>query len=495
MTNTYLSRFSHFEQLADVQMLAMMSCILSSSSSSHNRAVTASLNSATGRSIVSTPSNSVIKPLPKLTIGQTSYFPSDEVAFSLLSINDNIRSGATKGRRAKTEPSSLASSFGATNSDPVTTQSAGITPPSSYKPRRGIERSDSNTHTNSSSPERLRQLHRSTSNLASTFASLSRPFSLSASASSSPPIAFNRKRTSPVESYGGPGSQSVTWGATSIFGKSLSSMDESKSIDTPSELRISESSPLKKAADKNIEIKVSLKNQDQFHNEGYSSISFLESNDEWRYQASIAAYAGILSIWNLPLARAEILKYNTRTMNKTELSPKGSHDHGSVLSIGKRTTTTSLAHLNHGNLELKRRSDDYRDSKLPVICILCELLAQGRGSSCLSCGHFLHSACRTLLLSDPEVGNGMCISGCDCYCNEQIHVIVDWPVDELQFQRSSAPSTIREVVESEKIWESPWDEGEDIAYESLARNLGKHGKTKRVQSWKGRETRANSVGH
>jgi len=62
--------------------------------------------------------------------------------------------------------------------------------------------------------------------------------------------------------------------------------------------------------DGNTAIRVTLKNQDQFDDEGCLSAPLLDRSKEWLYRHYREQYAEQLSIWNLIMQRAEILKFN-----------------------------------------------------------------------------------------------------------------------------------------------------------------------------------------
>ena len=439
-----------------------------------------------------------------------AYFPSLEVASSLLGTEESSSVGWHPVAKTTMDPSSLESSFGAPNSE---TQSAGLTPPYPFRPTPNIsERTNFTESSMSSSPEQLRQTHRSNSNLAASFAaSFSRPFSFSASASSSPPNpSMTKKRASPLSGYGGLQLQNVAWGTSSTVGKSLSSTDEPRSISATLDRRSDEKVRRRKAGGgstrKSTKIKVTLKNQDRFLNDGYSDVPLLDPAEAWRYKAYRQAYAYLLTIWEMPLTKAEVLKFNSHESLPQDGNTRVPNSEDASLAIGKRMGHRNSTSTGHGALDLRvpchvcsepRPSDLDAGAKcaacnaraVPPSCVLCAELIRGRASPCLNCGHVLHASCLTLIQrsADVDLESGVmeCITGCWCPCLAYSQVEVPWPLagmDELlpherqARKASSTPSTIREVDESmaqdESVHDAAW---EDVAYVSLARNLAAAG--------------------
>lgn len=98
--------------------------------------------------------------------------------------------------------------------------------------------------------------------------------------------------------------------------------------------------------------------------------------------------------------------------------------------------------------------------------------------------------------------NGECVTGCGCFCADHLVVNVQTPVSTYGTMPSISASGIfaneqeelgwRDVGEDIEAAES--DAWEDVAYESLARNLGgKFLTPKPSQIWRGGETRKGSL--
>ena len=484
-------------------MLAMMSCVLSHYPVITNMKQTSSERNCHGLRISRASS-------PYTEIRQW-YYPSHAVANSLLHSTPAMWTTRENAKRHVFDPPSFASSLGASSSDPNTPLSMGGTPPLVYRPNQpSYERPDLSNQVISTSPEHFRHPQRSNSNLASAFAaSFPLPFGFNASASSSPPSSYVKKRDSPAGSYGTGHPQSTTWGAANIFGRSWSGTEEPKSRSTTSEFRQQKF----KSHNRQAEMKVRLKNQHLFDGEGHSSTPLLDYTQLWRYCLYRDAYAHLLFIWGLPMARSEMLQYNNISGMIKNPSKIVSIDPRTSPILGRKSSHTSVVITEGLTLELVRTclgcgdTIELEASKLPLkcfacrskstplLCALCDKVIRGRAAPCISCGHVLHAACISLLTTDLDYSKetGMCICGCDCCCMEQIVVEVKWPNEN---KEPISPLFPRFMVSNEVnkyAWGDDYRMGEDVAYESLAKNLGVAGlkslKPKTSQIWRGREKR------
>lgn len=516
-------RFRYFEQLADVQMLALLACVFSEHPITRplrKSSVLVKKPMRSGDSAHSMLSSSVVNPevysSPK---GFPDYYPSQEVAWSLHQPLLPKVSKLHGTQLINSTPHSTGSSLGASTSDPNTLFSTGVTPPQSYRPSRiNFERSNSYTQSLSTSPEQYRLAHRSTSNLASAFASVSfsRPFSFAASASSPPPAPYSKKRPSPVGSYAaGTAPLGVTWGGSSVFGRSSAITEDPKPVSV-----LSNSEDEKDILGiKEPSIGIRLKNQDLFDLEGYASVPLLNPDDEWKYQAYRNAYANMLIVWEMPMASCEVLKYNQLSKSPPNSTPDLDEDpDASMITLGKaskkaveapdeerlgvrwmRTCTTC------GNVAQHKQAGSHDSSKCNVCkqkqgimsCVLCTEIVIGLSSPCLACGHVVHSACRSQILVSDLDSRGECISGCGCVCADHVVVEVEMAPEPL----SSVPSTHTLMGANEQEQHGWLDDQDDdlwedvAAYESLAKNLGgagrgvkgRHLTPKPSQIWRGQE--------
>ncbi|KAL8998792.1 MAG: hypothetical protein Q9169_002242 [Polycauliona sp. 2 TL-2023] len=308
--------FDHFEQLADVQMLAMLACVLQSPSTTTTTPATAHVN----------PYEHGVN-IDFQAVSSSRSLAATDRYYSFAESNcdapkPNItKPGFARGMRKSTSGSpSTGSSVGASASDHMIPYSTGLTPPSSLKPNRGQHERSLTQIPLSSSPEQYRYGHRSSSTLASAFAaSLVRPFSFSTHDSSSPPGAHPRKPASPAASYSGREASNSAWGkasndATIINLRGSSSKSRNKNTN---------------AWEKPSSFEVKLKNQDQFHNDGYAVEPLLDASKEIRYSAYRSLYASMLLNWGLPVASSKVLQYNAKGLG-TFMPHQGGRDRSRI---------------------------------------------------------------------------------------------------------------------------------------------------------------------
>ena len=479
-------RFRYYEQLADVQMLAMLSCAFSEargipSYPSAHKEYSSSGNSATS-----------LEALYHDSIGPGNYYPSRGIARAQLhSASPNLTSHVDY-QNISSGPHSSTSSTGAPISEFST---VGTTPPG-YRPLRlGLERRDSQTTSLSTSPEHYRHTHRSSSNLSALAASFSRPFSFTNSAASSPPNMYAKKRSSPSGSYLGTQSSTISW-SPAVFGKSATITEDPKSNLPFSVSGVGEDDP---SVSKNSAFKTKLKHQDQFQNDGYANVPLLDPSEEWRYRHYRDAYAHLLYIWDMPFARAEMLSYNHSSTPDFAQPHQSAQQTASLLPMGEAdllnkpsedTGDATLAFKYHcgscnsliPSTNPTRRCQTCSTLYASPLCLLCNTLIRGLYSPCLNCGHILHDSCRSLLSLSPMPNDPFheeCISGCGCICADHNTATINVP--DLMAKKSHEVSPAITVIgdvglgfkadESLESWDAEAGEWEHMAYESLARNL------------------------
>lgn len=401
------------------------------------------------------------------------------------------------------ESQSTTSSTGPPLSDLSTSQ----TPPSDDRtlhPSSGPQNSQALSL--SSSPEHYRHTHRSNSNLSALAASFSRSFSFRTSAASSPPnTTYLKKRSSPVGSYLGNPSSAITW-SSSIFSKSSTITEGPRSTFS---LSVSDTEEDTAPVLKWPGFRTTLKHRDHFHHDGHSNIISLDPTKRWRYRAYQEAYAHLLYIWNMPTARAEMLKYNHYSE-----PPESSSPFNFAPKPAAPTIATASAHTLDADhsprpvfrdhcpscfnlLPLQspsRRCQSCSRPRTPLFCILCTTIIRGLSSPCSNCGHVLHASCRQLLFSESDAPITECPSGCGCVCANHSTMQLPAPIAEsnsggLGKDVSPAVTVIGDegVNDQEELG---WKEnGEDVAYESLARNLMPRRKVRAKGSriWRGRK--------
>ena len=433
------------------------------------------------------------------------FYPSVQVARGLYHVDSPDLQPATRPN-GSTARSSTSPSAASPLKESFTPVPRSIFPSIDFRPSRTtLERQDSQNTSLSVSPEQLRHIPRSNSNLASAFAaSLSRPFSFSTSTSSSPPTQ-PRKRLSPAGSYLGahPG---VSWSTASIFSKTSTIAEDPGPARSLSVSDVEEDiGPVRVPV-----FKTKLKNQYQFPDDDYASIPLLDPENDWQYRAYRDAYAHMLFVWGLPIAMCEVLKYN----GETSPGPWSSTEESSKLAIGKSTSNVAVTKQGLGIMEtcLNCKSalpnlveghlcPTCSASRTPLTCLFCDSIIRGLASPCLSCGHVLHSSCRAVLITEQanhalfsSSGNdeeGTCVSGCGCHCSDQAIIEIDEPRSQPQQISEATELTATNehaaVVDGQKE-NGPQEEQawQDVVYESLARNLGARTLTpKSSQIWRG----------
>ena len=419
------------------------------------------------------------------------YYASEEIARnhfrSFLPTESSVQVGSQKILRGS---HSANSSMG-----PVSDLSTSDTPPSQYKSSRtSPEHRNPQSTSLSTSPEHYRHTHRSNSNLSALAASFSRPFTFG-SAASSPPNSYPKKRSSPVGTYLGNSASTVTWSATGLLGRSSTVTEDPKS----SSLSISDPEEETAPAQKKPVFKTKLKNQDQFPIDGYANVPLLDPSREWCYRAYREAYAHLLYIWGMPIARAEVLNHNRPLQPDAttpfKFAPKATAPFGALAGVNLLNSGYISENSNPvfrdicpscSTLLLPSQTPSYRCqacSRLPPPppCLLCNTSIRGLSSPCPNCGHVLHASCRQLLC---RASFEECPSGCGCFCADYSTMPLTSSLDESEPNPGEDPSKIESPVESPAVTvtgdvsaneqeQLGWNEQgwEDVAYESLSRNL------------------------
>ena len=398
------------------------------------------------------------------------------------------------------ENNSMSSLFGTSFSD----HSASTTPPSTYRLRQGsFERRESFTTSFSSSPARLRQAYRSSPNLTAFSSPMARPAKISPSVASSPPNSFLRKHPSPVGSYAGGYTSTNAWNPSQFFSRSSSTLTEDpKASLTLSFSETEEDGPV--ATEKPVFV-TRLKHQEHFHDDdddGDSDTTLLNPNHRSQYSVYRDLYARMLFTWALPIAKAELLKYNE--------TPRLGSDSPDV-HASSVPTADEVSFVNKDCLGIKdhcqecntlllseppqHRCQECQATARSLICLLCNTFIHGLSSPCLNCGHVLHHSCQALLLSQSAEDVAVeCISGCGCVCGDHMNIDIESPHQVAWFEQAdvNAAVTVKGDVAAKVQEQSGWYDGtewEDMAYESLSRNLRprQEVKAKSGRNWKGRK--------
>lgn len=408
------SLFKHFEGQSDVQMLAMMSCVLTGFSSTKDKVC--------GQSIIA----------DQRQIESRMVFPyhlSAETARSLdlppmqadLDSISNIRS---------TGSSTVASMV---NQNVLSSQS--MTAPGNSSGGKDGDRRSSYDTSLSTSPDHHRQAARSNSSFSGISASFSRPFHLSHSAASSPPNRLSRKRPSPTGSYLGGALANISLTPTESFlRKSSTKAGIEKSSLSFSGSDIKERLRNKQARKTTFSTK--LKHQDKFFTDGGADSTLLATSDDAKHGNYREAYAQVLDAWQLHVKRCEVLKHNRFDKVAPPNLPFASgHNRRRHLDDAPNSTgnPSSLqfyqkcSYCDQGLVTSSINPSNHcprckRYLRSPV-CALCHSYVYGLSSPCLRCFHTLHPRCRSALVQlqpdKPRRVASYCPAGCGCICADE----------------------------------------------------------------------------
>lgn len=405
--NTWLVRslFEHFEKRADVQMLAMLSCVFAEDFAIEKPAPGSVLDSM------------------KWPGQPIDYLPSEEVALCMrrpmisLSMSPE-RSHSTSAFGSQGSSESFRDAIPA-GSEPPTPLSFGSTPP--ILSRASTQRSSAAQSMSTSPEHRMFVPSAASSFAASVFA---RPFQLS----SSPP----RARLSGDEnlSTSNASSSGVTWGPTTFHGSNATIRRSYLAQELAGNYDDGESTEEDEPFVADVSVKVGLKNQAMFDDEGHADVPFLDPQGAGKYAAYREDYAHLLDVWGLSIQRSEILKFNvgtyssglqdisdnvsqtTLTIGKTEQAEKATMT-DSGLVVARCCTSCGRA---ESNARLGARCSSCDAAMRLMRCSICEHPITTLYKACLDCGHAAHMSCLRTLLEDLDGDELDCETGCGCRC-------------------------------------------------------------------------------
>lgn len=271
--------FTYFEELADIQMLAMLSCIFGEPSAKNSDELGSLIKSLRSSSPVKEPISFDLSPLNMIRNSDTSFLLTPK----------NYNSLRTKKGAWTVVPVSKSHSFNESNSlQPVLSS---------------LELRNRKSQSLSASPERFGASFRRVDSVGLA-SSLAASFYRLASSSSSPPKnLLGRKRASPVDhTLSSLTPNSVTWGNTTILG----SLKEHEGSDH----KTLDCHTVNNSSLQCYGIKIIPQNKHLFEDEALHHFPLLDAsvaplNNHYR-----TTYASILYAWNAPISRLEILKYN-----------------------------------------------------------------------------------------------------------------------------------------------------------------------------------------
>ena len=364
--------FHGFEKLADVQMLAMLSCFFADDVGTHNKSTTS------GRP-------DILEDYPSETGPPVPYWPSEAVALSRQAPLISVSISPDRSRTSNSAYGSFPSSDGlrrardGPTSEPTTPYTASSGSPlvlsrsSSHRNAGGLPKSVSPD----TKPPGV--VAATSSFAASVWA---RPFQLA----HSPP---GRTRRSPQKETGsslpsGPGT-AVTWGPT-IFHSSNATMRRSflaqEIADGFSDASSTDEDEPSTPTD--LVVKVTLKNQHLFDDEGHADVPLLAPVDERRgvYAAYREAYARQLMAWGLVMQATEIRKFNAGYLLSARAAPPPVVD-----DAASQITMTAAANSKQSS-ENQTQSDTIPGLDLARVCTRCSHVCTPIGgvSRCTHCG-------------------------------------------------------------------------------------------------------------
>jgi WD repeat-containing protein 59 len=481
--------FCYFERLADIQMLAMLSCIFSEPSTSHEV------------SRVEKQLSQPETPLSMKTPGfSLEYFPADAATW----INFHKTAHSSIGSTPKTSltPSGLYGSVGSSNggpwgSDPASASySCGETPP--MKPSGGSSEklAQQQSQSLSISPEELRNPRRPNTGLVSSLAAnFNRSFSNAAQGS--PP----RKRPSPVDTLiTSLAPSAVTWGNTTVYenpkihgGRSSYSEDETL-LDEGKIIPVTG-------------ISITMFNQDAFDDDGCMNTPLLDIGHALLYSSYRRAYAELLAMWGNRLTCLEILKFDRlqdysaerttllaaprmfaeSTALEREKTKGNDIPLPSPIILGKKARLHPSTPSDRRGLDITGYclKHEYRLEPLPfdspisaggavgrcdrckmvksqLRCVICAEPVSFVYAPCLSCGCVSHPEC---LDQYHEDGETQCAGGCDCDCSMKsgMGVVESWEAMMGAIERMNN----QHFTHRHKKSDEEWDEGEKMEWSSV----------------------------
>ncbi|KAE8150019.1 hypothetical protein BDV25DRAFT_155166 [Aspergillus avenaceus] len=512
--------FEHFERIGDIQMVAMLSCVLHEPDhekdpprEEHNHSRTVSRRF------------------------EDNTFPLD--IYHAQSKSHTTTPIASTPKDSHTTPATQSSGRSPSDiwrPDSTPPYSTGTTPPMAT--RAGFlsdRKAVSHTTSIAASPDQQSQ-PRSASGLGSVLASsLSRSFTFGPSSASPPATAISKKRQSPS------GSPNTSGGIWSFASKPASAVPDYLTTSTaPTSQTHSDTEsdrPDKAQTPKpRAKFRVTLKNREAFETGKVTQNSFLDINKDRLYHAYRKSYAHMLSIWGLPIQRSEILKIgggNVDQPRDIDFRQWGYHSPRSSLSLPTLGRGGSIHNLtldtDNLGLEIQRHCircgcalhtsifDTPGDASSPnqvrmpttcpgcnpqqplplrLPCVICSEVVEGMLTPCLSCGHVSCFTCHHNWfsktnahgeVSDNDQEFQFCPTGCGCKCSE--HLVADssnpWrptspsadhettsPLSRSRNRRSDGSSKHADAMANVSQNEDDLDHWHASPFASLARGLG-----------------------
>ncbi|ODV77657.1 uncharacterized protein CANTADRAFT_27368 [Suhomyces tanzawaensis NRRL Y-17324] len=153
------------------------------------------------------------------------------------------------------------------------------------------------------------------------------------------------------------------------------------------------------------------------------SLPLLHSQDEEKLKGYRELYANMLFLWGLPINRIKILKFNYPEIDekKTEAYISPFDVHRCEFGIrSKRRQNHIQPFINSVTLITTSKSNAWNTNKRNILkfCVFCNLMATKNLVLCTNCEHVLHTDCASEWWSGKENNHAECPSGCGCNCLE-----------------------------------------------------------------------------
>ena len=447
--------FDYFERMADIQMLAMLSCIFGESSTEDSVAY--------AESHLTQPETPLPMKAPSFSL---EYFPTNPELWNLQGRSLGSSSAATP----QTAHTPLLYSDWHTLEDPLwagdpgsNSYSCGETPPLKFGREHLAEAGQ--TQSLSTSPS-SRPFRRVNSSMANTFTA-SLPRALTSLVSSSPPDAPPppppRKRPSPAETFlSNITSTNITWGASTVFGAAADPTTARTSVSDEDFRRREEFVVVGPPT-----VVVHTENERLFDDDGWMMMPLLEQSRDPIYANYRYAYSEMLLMWGQPLARLEIMKFNVlKVENSTSANttfesgtaessyhesygpsdsnhsqPQPGATSPTMLLGGRREQLLSLRDSGRGldvtglcsRCEMQLEPLEYTEQDITVggaagtcrrchraqrqlRCVYCTEPVDALYPPCLGCGCASHEGC---LAEWHAGGETMCPAGDECACVDE----------------------------------------------------------------------------
>lgn len=457
--------FDHFERIGDVQMVAMLSCVLHEFNNEGNL-----VRDRHGHGGLAPRRTEPLSPLDAPSEIAAAQSKSQEAMTPVGS--------APKESHLLSAAQSSGRSSGETWRGSSPTFSTGTTPPASSRPGAIAADRKHASHNVSiaTSPDQQSQ-PRSGSGIGSVLASsLSRSFTFGPSSASPPTSVFGRKRQSPNGSPNTP----IAWPSGAFPAKAAANSTDHLMVPTAlnSQTHSDAGSENTQAVPKQqARLKVSMKNQGAFDNVGPSQDSFLDPKKDWLYRSYRTAYSRLLSIWGLPVQQSEVLKiggvvdsdanyrrarasFSFPALVRSNSDSDGVDPDNQGLEIQRHCSRCGLS-LQLSIFSAPPSMEEAAEAKPPegtsvtcpnckpkqslpisLPCVICGEVIEGMLIPCLNCGHVSCFSCHQAWFSKTPSQNDQdkapatpgqeqefrsCPSGCGCICSEHITVKIPVP--------------------------------------------------------------------